>query len=104
MTPVISDPESVEAALSDLARTTEEVVTLQELRQLLLSGRRLRMKYGVDLTAPELHLGHAVNLWLYRRLQQLGHTVILLLGLFLVQRRGTGMVGSASVRLPSLWV
>ncbi len=85
MTPVISDPESVEAALSDLARTTEEVVTLQELRQLLLSGRRLRMKYGVDLTAPELHLGHAVNLWLYRRLQQLGHTVILLLGDFTTQ-------------------
>jgi tyrosyl-tRNA synthetase len=64
MTPVISDRESVEAALPDLARTTEEVVTLQELRQLLLSGRRLRMKYGIDLTAPELHLGHAVNLWL----------------------------------------
>jgi tyrosyl-tRNA synthetase len=85
MTPVISDPESVEAALSDLARTTEEVVTLQELRQLLLSGRRLRMKYGVDLTAPELHLGHAVNLWLYRRLQELGHTVILLLGDFTTQ-------------------
>ena len=85
MTPVISDPESVEAALSDLARTTEEVVTLQELRQLLRSGRRLRMKYGVDLTAPELHLGHAVNLWLYRRLQELGHTVILLLGDFTTQ-------------------
>jgi tyrosyl-tRNA synthetase len=85
MIPVISDPESVEAALSDLARTTEEVFTLQELRQLLLSGRRLRMKYGVDLTAPELHLGHAVNLWLYRRLQELGHTVILLLGDFTTQ-------------------
>ena len=85
MTPVISDPESVEAALSDLARTTEEVVTLEELRQLLLSGRRLRMKYGVDLTAPDLHLGHAVNLWLYRRLQELGHTVILLLGDFTTQ-------------------
>jgi tyrosyl-tRNA synthetase len=56
MTPVISDPESVEAALSDLARTTEEIITLEELQQLLLSGRRLRMKYGVDLTAPELHL------------------------------------------------
>jgi tyrosyl-tRNA synthetase len=85
MTPVISDPRSVDAALSDLAPTTEEVVTLQELRQLLLSGRRLRMKYGVDLTAPELHLGHAVNLWLYRRLQELGHTVILLLGDFTTQ-------------------
>jgi tRNA synthetases class I (W and Y) len=85
MTPVISERESVEAALPDLARTTEEVVTLQELRQLLLSGRRLRMKYGVDLTAPELHLGHAVNLWLYRRLQELGHTVVLLLGDFTTQ-------------------
>ena len=70
MTRVISDPESVEAALSDLARTTEEILTLEELQQLLVSGQRLRMKYGVDLTAPQLHRGHAVSLWLYRRLQE----------------------------------
>jgi tyrosyl-tRNA synthetase len=85
MKPVISDPRSVEEALSELARTTEEVVTLDELRARMRSGRRLRMKYGVDLTAPELHLGHAVNLWMYRRLQELGHVVILLLGDFTTQ-------------------
>ncbi len=85
MTAVSSNAEAVEKALSDLSRTTEEVFTLDELRQRLLSGRRLRMKYGVDLTAPELHIGHAVNLWMYRRLQELGHTVILLLGDFTTQ-------------------
>lgn len=85
MTKVLSTPSAVDDALTDFARTTEEVFTLDELRQRLLSGRRLRMKYGVDLTAPELHIGHAVNLWMYRRLQELGHVVVLLLGDFTTQ-------------------
>jgi tyrosyl-tRNA synthetase len=40
----------------------------------------LRIKYGVDLTAPHLHIGHAVNLWMMRLLQDLGHKVIFLIG------------------------
>lgn len=40
----------------------------------------MRIKCGVDCTAPELHLGHAVNLWMMRYLQDLGHTVVFLLG------------------------
>jgi tyrosyl-tRNA synthetase len=55
---------------------------MEELRSALLSGRQLVMKYGVDLTAPTLHIGHAVNLWMYRALQDLGHKVVLLLGDF----------------------
>lgn len=63
-----------------LDRTLDHVSTSAELDELLVSGRRLRVKWGVDCTAPDLHLGHAVNLWLLRRLQEAGYTVILLLG------------------------
>ena len=66
--------------LERFARTTEEVFSLQELKELLASGRQLRIKYGVDLTAPQLHIGHAVNLWMMRALQDLGHKVQFLIG------------------------
>jgi tyrosyl-tRNA synthetase len=61
-------------------RTIDTVVDEQTLRRRLDAGDRLRIKYGVDLTAPDLHLGHAVNLWLMRHLQDHGHTVVFLLG------------------------
>ena len=70
----------VQNLLDRFARTTEEVFSLQELQQLLASGRQLRIKYGVDLTAPHLHIGHAVNLWMMRQLQDLGHKVLFLMG------------------------
>ena len=66
--------------LKQFARTTEEIFSLQELERLLDSGRQLHIKYGVDLTAPYLHLGHAVNLWMMRMLQDLGHKVQFLIG------------------------
>lgn len=66
--------------LADLARTTDQVFSAAELGELLSSGRPLRIKYGVDCTAPFLHLGHAVNLWMMRRLQEEGHKVVFLLG------------------------
>jgi tyrosyl-tRNA synthetase len=68
--------------LDELARTTDEVVAPAELRRLLDSGRQIRIKYGVDVTAPYLHVGHAVNLWMMRRLQDCGHKVLLLIGDF----------------------
>lgn len=66
--------------LADLARTTDQMFSAAELAELLGSGRPLRIKYGVDCTAPFLHLGHAVNLWMMRRLQEEGHKVVFLLG------------------------
>jgi len=66
--------------LKQFARTTEEIFSLQELERLLDSGRQLRIKYGVDLTAPYLHIGHVVNLWMMRMLQDLGHKVQFLIG------------------------
>src|SRR3954453_16541600 len=68
------------AVLDRLRRTTDTIIGADDLRERLESGRPLRIKYGVDLTAPDLHLGHAVNLWMMRQLQDLGHQVIFLLG------------------------
>ncbi|MFG1815247.1 tyrosine--tRNA ligase [Kribbella sp. NPDC049174] len=68
------------AVVDRLRRTTETIVGEAELLERLASGRPLRIKYGVDCTAPDLHLGHAVNLWMMRQLQDLGHQVVFLLG------------------------
>jgi tyrosyl-tRNA synthetase len=68
--------------LGDLARTTEAVFSLDELKKKLASGKPMRIKYGVDVTAPFLHIGHAVNLWMMRYLQERGHKVVFLIGDF----------------------
>lgn len=68
--------------LSSFARTTEEITTLAEFKEKLASGRPLRIKYGVDVTAPFLHIGHAVNLWMMREMQDAGHVVVFLIGDF----------------------
>jgi tyrosyl-tRNA synthetase len=65
-----------------LQRTAADVITADELRARFASGRPLRIKYGVDVTAPFLHIGHAVNLWAMREMQQAGHKVVLLIGDF----------------------
>ncbi|MFC4139549.1 MULTISPECIES: tyrosine--tRNA ligase [unclassified Microbacterium] len=66
--------------LRPMRRTIDTIVDEDALRDRLDSGAQLRIKYGVDLTAPDLHLGHAVNLWLMRHLQEHGHRVVFLLG------------------------
>ncbi|MFI6831915.1 tyrosine--tRNA ligase [Kribbella sp. NPDC050241] len=73
----MNDPTAV---IDRLRRTTDSIVGEADLRERLTSGRPLRIKYGVDCTAPDLHLGHAVNLWMMRQLQDLGHQVVFLLG------------------------
>lgn len=82
---ITHDKASVKKVLEELKRTTDSVTTHEELEKALLSGKQLRMKYGVDVTAPTLHIGHAVNLWMYRKLQDLGHRLIFLIGDFTTQ-------------------
>jgi len=65
-----------------LTRGVENVVVKEELKKNLLSGRKIRLYFGVDPTGSVLHLGHAVNLWKLRDFQDLGHEVILLIGDF----------------------
>ncbi len=73
--------------LALLARGTDEITKLNELEERLASGRQLRIKVGFDPTAPDLHLGHTVIINKMRQFQDLGHTVIFLIGDF------TGLIG-----------
>jgi tyrosyl-tRNA synthetase len=74
-------------AIALLARGTDEITKLEELEERLAAGRPLRVKVGFDPTAPDLHLGHTVIINKMRQFQDLGHTVIFLIGDF------TGMIG-----------
>jgi tyrosyl-tRNA synthetase len=68
------------------------IVPEAALKEKLDRGRPLRVKLGVDPTAPDLHLGHAVPLRKLRQLQDLGHQVVLIIG------NGTALIGDPSGR------
>jgi tyrosyl-tRNA synthetase len=70
----------------------EQLVSEEELLAKLAQGRPLRIKYGCDPSAPDLHLGHTVGLSKLRQLQDLGHTIIFLIGDF------TALIGDPSGR------
>ena len=74
-------------SLALISRGAEEILKVEELESRLKLGRPLRIKAGFDPTAPDLHIGHTVLLNKMRQFQDLGHTVIFLIGDF------TGMIG-----------
>ncbi|MFC3912120.1 tyrosine--tRNA ligase [Pseudaeromonas sharmana] len=80
----------LEAALAEIKRGAEEILVEEELIAKLKEGRPLRIKLGMDPTAPDIHLGHTVILNKLRTFQDLGHEVLLLIGDF------TAMVGDPS--------
>jgi tyrosyl-tRNA synthetase len=63
-----------------LARNAVDCLPEGELARKLESGRRLRIKLGIDPTAPDIHLGFTVVLQKLREFQELGHTVVLIVG------------------------
>jgi tyrosyl-tRNA synthetase len=63
-----------------LARNAVDCLPEGELARKLQSGRRLRVKLGIDPTAPDIHLGFTVVLQKLREFQELGHTVVLIVG------------------------
>jgi tyrosyl-tRNA synthetase len=63
-----------------LARNAVDCLPEGELEQRLALGRPLRVKLGIDPTAPDIHLGHTVVLQKLREFQELGHTVVLIIG------------------------
>ncbi|VVM08433.1 tyrosyl-tRNA synthetase [Methylacidimicrobium cyclopophantes] len=75
----------VDQALSLLLRGAEQVHSLHELRERLAACRPLRVKFGVDPTSPDLHLGHSVPLFKLRQFQDLGHQAVLVIGDFTAQ-------------------
>jgi tyrosyl-tRNA synthetase len=83
---------SPEHQLVQLTAGTAKVLSANELLEKLRLGRPLRIKLGVDPTAPDIHLGHTVALEKLRQFQLLGHQAVLLIGDF------TATVGDPSGR------
>ncbi|MEE8419305.1 MAG: tyrosine--tRNA ligase, partial [Dehalococcoidales bacterium] len=63
-----------------LKRAVAEVISEEELREMLKSGKKLRLKEGLDPSTPDIHLGHMVGLRKLRQFQELGHQVVLIVG------------------------
>src|SRR2546429_7096889 len=86
----------VDEQLAYIKKGSAEIIREAELREKLeksrQSGKPLRVKLGMDPTAPDLHLGHTVVLRKLKHFQDLGHTVIFLIGDF------TGMIGDPTGR------
>jgi tyrosyl-tRNA synthetase len=86
----------VDEQLTYIKKGSSEIIRESELRskleKSLASGKPLRVKAGFDPTAPDLHLGHTVLLRKLKHFQDLGHTVIFLIGDF------TGMIGDPTGR------
>ena len=87
----LDDHEATEQA-TELSRNAAEVISSAELAAKLALGRPLRIKLGMDPTAPDLHLGHSISLKKLRDFQRSDHTVIFLVGDF------TAMIGDPTGR------
>jgi tyrosyl-tRNA synthetase len=85
---------NIDEQLEFLRKGAVEVIREEDLRAKLeksaRTGRPLRVKFGADPTAPDIHLGHTVAVRKLRHFQELGHTVIFLIGDF------TGLIGDPS--------
>ncbi len=81
---------TIQDALAIIERGTDEILPLEELKKKLQKNKPLRIKLGMDPTAPDLHLGHTVVINKLKQLQDLGHEIIFLIGDF------TGMIGDPS--------
>lgn len=76
-------PVQDESVLEDiLTRGVAEIIPQDEFVRKLKAGERMSIYLGVDPTGPSIHLGHAIHLWKLRKLQELGHDIILLIGDF----------------------
>ena len=89
-------PLSIDEQLVYLKKGLAELIREEDLKERLESarkeGRPLRVKAGFDPTAPDLHLGHTVLLRKMKHFQDLGHTVIFLIGDI------TGLIGDPTGR------
>ncbi|MDO8743357.1 MAG: tyrosine--tRNA ligase, partial [Candidatus Azambacteria bacterium] len=89
---VITDKEKIKTLLT---RAVSEVIVKDHLEVELKSGRKLRIKLGIDPTAPDIHFGHAVSLMKLKQFQELGHQAVLIIGDF------TAKIGDPTGRLES---
>ena len=73
-----------------LSRGVEEIINRDNLENKLKTGKKLRVKLGIDPTSPNIHLGRSIPLLKLKDFQELGHKVILVIGDF------TGLIGDTS--------
>lgn len=73
-----------------ICRNSSEIISIDGIKSKIKSKKKLRVKYGVDPSSPDIHLGHAVALWQLKKFQDAGHTVIFLIGDY------TAMIGDPS--------
>lgn len=88
--PPVNKQELIEQVL---VRNVEQVIEKEHLAAALASGKKLRVKLGIDPTGDKIHIGRAVSLWKLREFQDLGHKVVLIIGDF------TAQVGDPSDKL-----
>ncbi|MEK7178520.1 MAG: tyrosine--tRNA ligase [Patescibacteria group bacterium] len=89
---VVTDREKIKILLS---RAVKEIINKDSLEAKLKSGKVLRVKLGIDPTAPDIHLGHTVSLIKLKQFQDLGHKAVLIIGDF------TATIGDPTGRLES---
>jgi tyrosyl-tRNA synthetase len=83
---------SLDDLLNEIRRGTVEIFTEEELIKKLKQNRPLNVKFGIDPTAPDIHLGHTVPLQKLKQFQDLGHNIQLVIGDY------TAMIGDPSGR------
>jgi len=82
-----TDSKKIEEVLT---RGVEKIIDEKHFRDALLSGKKLRIKHGVDPTGDKIHLGRATQLWKLKQFQDLGHKIVLIIGDF------TALIGDPS--------
>src|SRR3954465_15079735 len=77
---MISQTTTIDERLSLLSRRAERIISENELRAKLAKGRPLRIKMGMDPTAPDVTLGPAAPTTLIRQFQEWGHKAVIIMG------------------------
>ena len=74
---IVADRKKIKTLLG---RAVNEIIDRYSLEAKLKSGKILRVKLGIDPTAPDIHLGHTVSLITLKQFQDLGHQAVLIIG------------------------
>lgn len=87
---VMKENQSAKPWENVLNRGVEEIIDRNNLEKKLASGRKLRVKLGIDPTSPNIHLGRSIPLLKLKDFQDLGHQIVFIIGDF------TGIIGDTS--------
>lgn len=82
-----TNPKKIEELLTT---DIKDIVGKEHLKKRLLSGRKLRIKHGIEPTGPNLHIGRAISYWKLKKFQEMGHQIVIIVGDF------TAQIGDAS--------